>query len=211
MQDFEYPLKASDLEFQARILLPDGAELQERNGAFVCTYALDGLALMRIHCSDNGLFTFLGTMQALPGKVRKDELGAELLQMLDEDSAASMSRLSESVLKSEQSLKCIIMEVRPSEQEDSEDYYLARVFAAGMPPLLLIDAGNYRIPTRSGIPLGISEDLEQPLQSLEWDRGGTLHMHTEIAGALNLESLHQSLVECNLEQYGEAIHVRLQA
>ncbi|MCB1169644.1 MAG: hypothetical protein KDK25_04890 [Leptospiraceae bacterium] len=211
MQDFDYPLKASDLEFQARILLPDGAELQERDGAFVCTYELDGLALMRIHCSDNGLFTFLGMMAELPGKERKNELGVEFLEQLDEDSAASMGRLSKAALQNEHSLKCMIVEVRPSEQEDPEDYYLARVFAAGMPPLLLIDAGNYRIPTRSGIPLGISEDLEQPFQSLEWDRGGTLHMHTEIAGAINLESMHQSLVDCDLEQYGEAIHVRLQA
>ncbi|MBU44535.1 MAG: hypothetical protein CMN76_15040 [Spirochaetaceae bacterium] len=210
MQRFDYPLSAERLRFDAELYLPADAELEEAGNVIRSHRALDhGLGLLRVSWSDEGLFAFLGLLQELPGTTRNDSLGDSLLDCLDEDSNASMNRLSAIACENQQSLKCLILEVKPADQEDPEDYYLARVYAAGMPPLLLIDEGNYRIPTRSGIPLGISPDLEQPSQSLEWDRGGILHFHTDIAGVVNMETLHQDLISFQMEQYQEAFHVRL--
>lgn len=212
MQRYEYPLKAQDLGFEAELYLPDGTQLSESGTELKCYSSLDnGLALMRINSSDEGLFAFLGLMQELPGGQRDDTLAESLLSCLNDDSGASVARLNRTICEKHQSLKCLMLEVKPADQEDPEDYYLARVFAAGMPPLLLIDEGNYRIPTRSGIPLGISEELEQPSQSLEWDRGGILHFHSDISGIVNMESLHQDLISFNLDSYPEAYHVRLKS
>lgn len=212
MQHLKFPLKAGTLDFHADVFVPEGTGVKESQTLVHCYHPVDqGMGLMRLSCSDHGLFAFLGLMQGLPGREVHPTLADDLLGTVDDDSPATMTRLAKLVLKHGQSLKCLILEVRPADQEDPEDYYLARVFAAGMPPLLLIDAGNYRIPTRAGIPLGIAEGLEQPFQSLEWDRGGILHFHTDLSGVVNMEALHQDLVESRLEGYGEAIHVRLKA
>ncbi len=212
MQRYEYPLKAKTLSFDVELYLPREARLQESGGVIQCSNCLEsGVAILRISSSDEGLFAFLGLVQELPGGSRNDQLAEPLLNCLDEDSSASIVRLNRLIADHNQSLKCLILEVRPQDQEDPEDYYLARVFAAGMPPLLLIDEGNYRIPTRSGIPLGISRDLEQPSQSLEWDRGGIIHFHSDIGGVVNMESLHQDLISFNMDSYPEAYHVRLKS
>ncbi|MCB1166966.1 MAG: SpoIIE family protein phosphatase [Leptospiraceae bacterium] len=212
MQKIERQLDAGSLGLRAEIYLPDGASIQEDQGNLCIRSELpNGVGLLEMHGGDR-MQVFLGLLQGLDGADARGDVADEILAALKADPRASMDRLSDIACQGHQALKCLVLELDSGQQEDPDDYYLARVHAAGMPPLLLIDAGNYRIPTRSGIPLGISPDLEQPSQSLEWDRGGILHLHTEPVSNIDMETLHQGFIEFDpAASNAEGLHIRLYA
>ena len=121
MQRYEYPLQADSLSFDAELYLPQGADLSESGSVIRSFKCLEnGMALLRLSSSASGLFAFLGLVQELPGGSRNDNLAEPLLDCLDEDSGASIGRLNRFIFDHNQSLKCLILEVKPQDQADPE-------------------------------------------------------------------------------------------
>lgn len=121
--------------------------------------------------------------------------------------------LQKYAMEREYSVKLVLVSLDLNFQDEPDildDYALLRVFSAGMPPVITYAEEGFRLPARCGLPLGVAP-IEQPLQSIEWNAGEKLHIHTELPDFM-LRDFHEHLSGMNPEsvELPPALHISLE-
>lgn len=113
----------------------------------------------------------------------------------DEDGLKVMEALHQRARKLEITLKASLLEI-VADEEPEPDVAMLNVFAAGLPPIVLMGSSGFSFPLRSGLPAGVLPDWFTQRQSLEWSPGEELNLHTDLPGERSgnaLRRFHDSL------------------
>jgi len=91
------------------------------------------------------------------------------------------------------------------ESQNNDKIQIANYYSAGYPPLLIVENGNYHLPLRGGIPLGIVNFIPKK-QTLEIPLKAKIFVHTPINEKIhNIREFHYDIAKNNLDKIPQDI------
>ena len=91
------------------------------------------------------------------------------------------------------------------EYQQNDKIQIANYYSAGYPPLIVVENVNYHLPLRSGIPIGIVNNIPKK-QTLEIPLNAKIFIHTPINEKKhNIREFHYDIAKNNLDKVPQDI------